>query len=113
MTPYEIELRAWVERNEYVKRLEERDATIAALTERAEAAESALRQIATLGGNLPNHRLIDRTGPNDAAHRGLMYCHAREIARRILMPIPEALEPATRSEASNPCEVTPKPENAL
>jgi hypothetical protein len=40
--------------------------------------------IAELGGNLPDDVLTDRTGPNDAAHRGLMYCQCREIARAAL-----------------------------
>lgn len=46
--------------------------------------ENALQIIAELGGNLPDDRLTTRTGPNDAAQRGLMYCHARQIAIRHL-----------------------------
>lgn len=44
----------------------------------------ALRAIAMLGGNLPDDRLTDRTGPNDAAHRGLMYTQARRYAADML-----------------------------
>lgn len=39
-----------------------------------------LRSIAALGGNLSDDRLTDRTGANDAAHRGIMYCEARRLA---------------------------------
>ncbi len=41
----------------------------------------ALETIAELAGNLPDDRLESRTGPNDAAHRGLMVTAARKIAR--------------------------------
>jgi hypothetical protein len=34
--------------------------------EHIQLLESALRQIAQLGGNLPDDRLTSRTGPNDA-----------------------------------------------
>lgn len=43
---------------------------------------TALKSISLLGGNLPDEHLTDRTGPNDAAHRGLMYCQARQIANQ-------------------------------
>jgi hypothetical protein len=39
-----------------------------------------VRAIASLGGNLPDDRLTSRTGPNDAAARGLMYTEARRLA---------------------------------
>lgn len=42
---------------------------------------AACKMIAAIGGNLPDEHLTDRTGENDAAHRGLMYCQARGIAR--------------------------------
>jgi len=45
---------------------------------------AVLRVIAELGGNLPDDRLTSKTGANDAAHRGLMYCEARRIAREAL-----------------------------
>ena len=60
-------------------------------------ATSALRSIAALGGNLPDERLTDRTGPNDAAHRGLMYTEARRLARAALAEI----EPSTPAASSN------------
>jgi hypothetical protein len=41
---------------------------------------AALRQIALLGGNLPDNRLTNKGGPNDAAHRGEMYVAARKLA---------------------------------
>lgn len=41
----------------------------------------ALKSIALIGGNLPDDRLTDKTGPNDAAYRGRLYCTAREMAR--------------------------------
>lgn len=47
----------------------------------------ALKEIAEIGGNLPDARLTNRSGPNDAAHRGLMYCQARSIARALLAEI--------------------------
>ncbi len=40
----------------------------------------ALRQIARAGGNLPDDRLTSKTGPNDAAARGLMVVSARIAA---------------------------------
>jgi len=57
---------------------------------RAEAEQAppsciaALRSIVALGGNLPDDRLTNPTGPNDAAHRGEMYASARRIARLAL-----------------------------
>lgn len=52
---------------------------------------AALVAISKIGGNLPDERLTDKTGPNDAAHRGLMYCAARSIA----------LEAIAQHEAAN------------
>lgn len=52
--------------------------------ERILELERALRGIAMLGGNLQDERLTDRTGPNDAQARGLMYSEARSIALRTL-----------------------------
>lgn len=46
--------------------------------------EKMFKTIAKLGGNLPDDRLTDRTGPNDAAHRGLMYVGARDLALKTL-----------------------------
>jgi len=46
-----------------------------------ERLAEALSYIAIIGGNLPDEHLTDRTGPNDARARGLMYCEARRIAR--------------------------------
>lgn len=40
----------------------------------------ALKAIAARGGNLPDPSLTSRTGPNDAALRGAMYCTSRAIA---------------------------------
>ncbi len=62
-------------------------------TERIQELEAALRVIVELGGNLPDDRLTTRTGPNDAAQRGIMYCAARSIALRAL----EASNGAPRS----------------
>lgn len=45
---------------------------------------AALEQIAGIGGNLSDDCYTDATGPRDAAHRGLMYVHARAIARKAL-----------------------------
>lgn len=42
------------------------------------------RAIASLGGNLPDDRLTSRTGPNDAAARGLMYTEARRLANEVV-----------------------------
>lgn len=52
--------------------------------EQRDALADALRQVANLGGNLPDDSLTGRTGPNDAAHRGLMYTEARRISRDAL-----------------------------
>lgn len=49
----------------------------------------ALRRIARLGGNLPDESLTDRTGPNDAARRGLMYTEARRAALEALTAVGE------------------------
>ena len=46
--------------------------------------KTALRQIAAIGGNLPDNRLTSKTGPNDAVQRGLMYTQARRIAQEAL-----------------------------
>jgi len=47
-------------------------------------ALARIRAIAALGGNLPDDRLTGRTGPNDAAQRGLMYTEARRLANEAL-----------------------------
>lgn len=52
--------------------------------ERIKELERTLRSIALLGGNLPDERLTDRTGPNDAVARGLMYVEARREALSVL-----------------------------
>jgi hypothetical protein len=44
----------------------------------------ALRDIARIAHNQTDDNLSDATGPNDARMRGLMYCAARDIARRAL-----------------------------
>lgn len=44
----------------------------------------ALKAITMIAGNLPDDRLIDKTGANDAAYRGGMVCNARDIAREAL-----------------------------
>ena len=41
--------------------------------------------IASLGGNLPDSSLTDKTGPNDAAQRGLYLCEARRLALEALV----------------------------
>jgi hypothetical protein len=52
--------------------------------ERIQDLERTLRNIALLGGNLPDDRLTDKTGPNDAVARGLMYTEARREALEVL-----------------------------
>jgi len=52
---------------------------------------AALKSIALIGGNLPDDRLTNATGPKDAELRGGMYVSAREIARA-------AITKATESE---------------
>ncbi len=52
-----------------------------------DTASLALKCIAEIGGNLPDDRLTDRTGPNDAKQRGLMYCGARQIANEALLKL--------------------------
>lgn len=51
------------------------------LLKQRDALLAACKAIASLGGNLNDDRLTDRTGPNDAASRGILYCSARELAR--------------------------------
>ena len=46
--------------------------------------QKVLKQIAILGGNLSDETLIERTGPNDAVARGLMYTEARKLALSML-----------------------------
>ncbi len=71
-----------------------------------------LRAIASLGGNLEDDLLTNKTGANDAAHRGLMYCEARRLARealesikgnrfqwRVMLPQEPAMEFATEKDA--------------
>lgn len=41
---------------------------------------AALEGIASLGGNLSDDVLTERTGPNDAVARGIMYTGARQLA---------------------------------
>jgi hypothetical protein len=48
--------------------------------------EDVLRSIVGLGGNLPDSAFTDPTGPNDAAHRGLLYVTARAAANAALAP---------------------------
>lgn len=45
-----------------------------------ELALRYIRAIASLGGNLPDERLISRTGPNDSVARGNMYVESRRLA---------------------------------
>lgn len=54
------------------------------LLRQRDALLEACKSIASLGGNLNDDRLTDRTGPNDAASRGIMYCSARELAREAI-----------------------------
>lgn len=53
-------------------------------TDLPEDVFQALAGIANICGNLPDDSLTDRTGPNDAAHRGIMATCARRIARECL-----------------------------
>jgi hypothetical protein len=52
--------------------------------QRIQELERTLRSIALLGGNLPDERLTDKTGPNDSVARGLMYVEARREALAVL-----------------------------
>lgn len=100
---------SWLEGQRNAERIarEEREASccpedvgfeeyISSLTKRAEKAEAesrrlreALEAITRVAGNLPDDRLTDRTGPNDAAQRGLMVVCARDLARVALAaPVP-------------------------
>ena len=60
---------------------------------------AALYSIARLAHNQPDANLTDRTGPNDAAHRGLLYCHARHIARCVLTGAPLDVDERVAREA--------------
>lgn len=71
-------VRIWAERlDEAVLEMFEDDAKGA---KRELKLLSALRTIASLGGNLCDERLTDYTGANDARARGLMYTEARRLA---------------------------------
>jgi hypothetical protein len=59
---------------------------------------AGLQAIASLGGNLPDNLLTTRTGPNDAAYRGQMYCSARAIAQDAISRFERADE-----EEDTPC----------
>jgi hypothetical protein len=48
--------------------------------EKIEKLRAALTAITQIAGNLPDDRINDRTGPNDAMMRGQMVCDARRIA---------------------------------
>ena len=63
---------------------EENDMASESKNAEIERLRAALEAIALIGGNLPDERLTDRTGPNDAAYRGQMYVNARNIAREAL-----------------------------
>ncbi len=52
--------------------------------EKIEKMRAALTAITKVAGNLPDDRITDKTGPNDAAQRGLMVVQARDIARNAL-----------------------------
>lgn len=71
--------------------------------EERDRLREALGRIVAIGGNLPDDRLTNRTGANDAAHRGLMYVQSREIARATLATskadTPAPSESATTSNA--------------
>lgn len=62
---------------------QERRLRVEAQTER-DAYRKTLQAITTVAGNLPDDALMGRTGPNDAAARGLMVVSAREMARDVL-----------------------------
>jgi len=66
---------------------------LAARADRLEAENvrlrATLRYIADLGGNLADEHLTGWTGPNDAAHRGLMYTEARRLAVEALVALGE------------------------
>lgn len=49
----------------------------------ADAAPELMRTLKLIKGwpgNLPDESLMTKTGPNDAAHRGMMVCAMREFA---------------------------------
>lgn len=48
--------------------------------QKLQLAINNLSAIASLGGNQPDANLTTRSGPNDAAHRGILYCNARTLA---------------------------------
>lgn len=75
---------------------------------RAILMERALGIIAALGGNLSDDRLTDKTGANDAVHRGLMYCEARKLARAALAGDSLSSAYGTANEAGGADETTPE-----
>jgi len=73
------------------------------MTERAEAAESALEKIASMDlGHDPWKACAE-----------LRWVADRALGRSRTIPIPEDYSPMVKPKAPTPCEVTPKPENAL
>jgi hypothetical protein len=76
----------------YSDRNQEHIATITDLRSLLREAMEELRAISLLGGNLPDDRLTNRTGPNDAAARGLIYVEARRMAAALLAKIEGVLK---------------------
>lgn len=62
--------------------------------EKAKLIVGKLEAIIGLGGNLSDDVLTDRTGPNDAAHRGIMYTTARAIAKEALNDLKASIDEA-------------------
>lgn len=54
------------------------------LLEENKKLRDALKQITMIAGNLPDDRITEKTGPNDAVARGIMVISARQIALRAL-----------------------------
>ena len=60
--------------------------------EKIKKLTDALKAIALQGGNQSDDALMTRTGPNDAAARGIMYVNSREIANLTLASLEESVE---------------------
>lgn len=69
---------------EEIPRLRREAAMIADALNGVGVLTEALTWIAKGAGNLPDASHCDKTGPNDARHRGLMLCEMRRLARAAL-----------------------------
>ena len=69
---------------EYINKVEKIEDPVMTDAKKIETLREALTAITNIAGNLSDDRITDKTGPNDAAQRGLMVVQARNIAHTAL-----------------------------